>query len=483
MQYLSDKTAITRKTNLLGTAVLLYIFIITITGCEKTESFRNETRIEGKISFIDVLNARALILGGEESQLKSDGGLNVAPGSSLFKITEDGVVQEIKYWQIDTIYIETETGIRVETDSLELTTIIYPVYIFEASDNYLIICFDEENENDPTHPYEHDFLIRKSDGAVFELPPGRRPETRWTHYNQMFRNEDASVLIQQDTDENIYFLGGGDIQKLSTQNPDHLTIHQLTTGGHTGEGVMNYRVNGDGHIVFNSGGISTPSSTRVRFGGGGLAYPEKNIVPFWLGFDNSFYYSYKPEYSPGGANYPVIEKLVVGSGEITHQPVGAVAHPDAEHTSLMRSFIFKIRNANKIVVMGFGTDMWQGGQMAAEVYNSEGIIKPFKTGDLGITSINIGVSSDNFYYVSGLDGNQPVLLKVDPSGFPHQAEHLLPKGSHDIYKMVVTQDDYVVFHALRMSDGNVITGEISPAGVVTELEDIGTGVLQLVQIQ
>ena len=121
--------------------------------------------------------------------------------------------------------------------------------------------------------------------------------------------------------------------------------------------------------------------------------------------------------------------------------------------------------------------------MGAEVYNNEGTVKAFSTDALGITSISIGVSSDNYYYISGMDGNQPVLLRVDPSVFPHQAEHLLPRGSHDIYKMVVTSDDFVAFHALRMSDGNIIIGEISPSGVVTELDDIGTEVIQLVRIQ
>ncbi|MGF1586825.1 MAG: hypothetical protein ACFCUM_15990, partial [Bacteroidales bacterium] len=400
---------------LIKTAVFIgFLLMTTLTACEKTDSFRNETRIEGKMSFLDIINARALVLGEGKGKLKSDGDLQAGPGSSLFKITEDGVIQEIKYWQIDTIYIETEDGVDIKIDSIELTTVIYPVYIFEASDDYLIICFDEEKEGESL-PYEYDFLIRKSDGAVYELPPGRRPLTRWSHYNQMFQNEEASVLIQQDLDENIYYLGGGDIQKLSTQNPDNLTLHQLTTGGQSGEGVMNYRVNRDGHIIFNSGGISTSSVTKIRLSSGGLKYPEKEIVPFWRGFDNNFYYSYKPEYSAGGNNYPVIEKLSVNNEDVSYEKIGSVVHPDAEHTSLMNSFILKVKNSNKIMALGFGTDKWQGGIMAAEVYNSESTIKAFTTSELGITTIKKGRSSDNFYYLSGLDGNQPVLLKVDPS--------------------------------------------------------------------
>jgi hypothetical protein len=459
------------------------LLLMTLTGCEKTERFRNETRVEGRISFLDILNARSLILGGQEGALKSDGTLSVAPGSSLFKITEDGVIQEIRYWQIDSVYIETEEGIEIEIDSTELTTIIYPVHIFDAAEDYLIICFNEENEGDPHHPYEYDFLIRKSDGAVYELPPGRRPETRWTHFNRMFANEDASVVIQHDEQEYIYMMGAGDIYKLSTRNPDNLTMHQLTTGGNTGEGVMNYRVNGEGHIVFNSGGISTPRVTRVRFSNGGLAFPETDIVPFWVGFDNNFYFSHTPVFQGGEFSFPIIERMKMENGQIISETVGSITHPDAEYTYLRGSCMFKLKNLNKIVALDLSHESAHKNKIVAEVYNNEQTVKAFSLDELGITAINIGVSSGNYYYLSGLDGNQPVLLKVDPSVYPHTSEHLLPRGSHDIYKMVVTSDDYVAFHALRMSDGNIIIGEITSGGAVTELEDIGTGVMQLVRIQ
>ncbi len=471
---------ITGLPSILG-PVLLILFMAAA-GCEKGDNFRNETRVEGRISFLDVMNARALILGGEEGMLKSDG-TSVAPGSALFKITEDGVIQEIRYWQIDTIYIETEDGIEIEIDSVELTTIIYPVHIFNADDNHLIICFDEEKEGDPFHPYQYDYLIRKSDGAVFELPPGFRPETRWTHYNQMFANEDASVVIQHDEAGYIYYLGKGDIQKLSTQNPDNITLQALTTGGHTGEGVMNYRVNGQGHIIFNSGGISTQGSTRIRFQSGGLAYPEKKLNPYWRGFDNNFYFAYTPDYEPGRSMLPVIERIGIDNGDVTYDQVGVIEHPNAWHTHVAGSYIFKLRNLDKIVVMELRDHMEREGKVVAEVYNTDQQVKAFAMAELGITSINIGISSDNYYYLSGMDGNQPVLLRIDASVFPHRAEHLLPRGTHDIYKMVVTSDDFVAFHGLRMSDGNIIIGEISPSGVVTQLDDIGTEVIQLVRIQ
>lgn len=483
-------TIFKKKVKLLPVAAIAFktalfsMLIATFVSCEKdADSFRHETRVSGKVSFLDVLDARALIIGGEESSLKSDGPVSVAPGSSLFKVTEDGVIQEIRYWQIDTVYIETEKGTDIEIDSVEMTTIIYPVHVFNVTDDYLIVSFNEENEDDIYHPWEYDFLVRKSDGAVYEMPPGRRPVTYFSHFNQMFANEDVSSAIQSDLHGNVYFMGAGDIYKLSLLNPQNLTLEQLTTGGNTGEGVMNYRVNGDGHIVFSSGGISTQSVTRIRYNGGGLAYPEKSIVPYWVGFDNNFYFSYTPPYSLQESMMPVIGKMQIENDQVNYETTGIIDHPESELTYLESSYIFKMKNINKIVVMQLKDNMEERGKVVAEVYNSEGSIRAFPMSELGLTSIKIGISSDNYYYITGMDNNQPVILKVDPSIFPHSAEHLVPKGELDIYEMVVSADDYITFHGLRMSDGKTITGTISPDGTVNEMEEIGTAIMQLAKIQ
>lgn len=448
-------------------------------GCEKSESFRNEVRVEGKLSFLDIIDARGLVLGSSGDNTK----MNNPGETSLFKITTDGVIQEITYWQIDTLYIETENGTEIVLDSIAISQILYPVHIFDADENHLIVCFDMINEENPAYPYEFEYLVRKSDGAVFELPLGYRPQTRWTHYNQMFGNENSSVLIQRDNDGYIYYLGKGDIQKLSVQDPVNVTFQSLTTGGHTGEGVSNYRVNGEGHIIYNSGGISTAGGTRIRFNHGGLAYPEKNIVPFWTGFDNHFYYSYTLPYQIDAPSYPIIERLAFNNGMIDYQPVGIIDHPSANLTYIGGSMIFKMQNINKIVVMQFHDHMAIDGKVVAEVYNDDMQVRAFSMEELGITTVNIGIASDNHYYLSGMAGNQPILLKVDATGYPHIARHLLPMGSHDIYQLAVTSDDYVFFHALRMSDGNTIVAQISPQGDVTVMEDTGTEIIQLVQIQ
>lgn len=464
--------------------ILLGAFVIlAFTKCTNDDDhFLEETRVEGNLTSLDIMNSRALLLGAHASMMKSEQIQSDAEGNSLFKITEDGVIQEIRYWQIDTIYTDTEEGRKVEIDSIELTNTFYPAHIFNAGDDHLIVCFDKVSEEDPNTYFELEYLVRKSDGAVFQLPLGYRPVTRWNHYNQMFKNEDYSTLIQKDEAGYIYFIGKDDLVKIDVQTPENITFQQITSSNMAGEGVCNFRVNGSGHIIFNSEGISTPLVSKIRYNNGGLAYPEKDITPFWLGFDNNFYFAHTPSYQAGVSSMPIIEKLTIDNGKINYDTLGVINHAEAELTYLNDSYIFRMKDINKIVLMDFSDHMAKRGDVVAEVYNSESLIKAFSMSELGITEINIGICSDNYYYLAGLDGNQPVLLKVDPSTYPHQAQQLVAKGAYDIYKMTVTSDDYVMIHALRMSDGNIVISQISPSGEVTQMEDIASEIIQLVQI-
>ncbi len=463
--------------NVIVIPILMALIMLSV-SCEKeSDSIRNEWKVEGGIGFLDVLNARSLIITGG-SNLKSSG-LEPGPGTSLFKITEEGVFQEIKYYRIDTIYVETEEGIKTELDSVELTQKIFPVHVFNVTEDYLIACFDEENPGGL--PFEYNFLVRKSDGAVFTLP-GYRPTIRPYYWNfgqgKMFGNEDGSEVIQHDNEGNVYFLAVWAIYKLSLQDPDNLTFQRLTADGSSGSGVDNFRVNGPGHIVY------TANGTRYRYNSGRLAYPSKGVLPYWVGFDNNFYHAERETYTPGGEGYPMVERITLDNSqdEPVYDQIGLVVHPESVYTSAQGSFMFRLKNHNKIVLARFGDDMGQVGRLVTEVYNDEMQVRTFAMEDLGITDINFGGNSDNYYYLAGMDGNQPVLVKVDPSTFPHTATYLVPRGELDIFNMVVSSDDVITFHALRMSNGRTIIGEISTSGNITEYEEMGNEVMQLVKL-
>lgn len=472
------------KTNIarfsaIGIMLPVMMIMLSLNSCDKeNDSFRNERAVEGRISFLDIIDAKSLIIAPGSGMLKSGGNIKSAPaGNSLFKITENGFFEEIKYYRVDTIYIETEEGVEMQIDSTELTDVIYPVQVVNATDEYIIATFYEEQEDDQYHPFEYHYLARKSDGAVFSLP-GQMPRliNEYNHYHNMFRNE-GHASIQTDQDGNIYYIGGWTIYKLDIRDPENLTLEALTAETTSGAGANNFRVTNEGNIAFLSDGV------MFRYNTGRLQYPEKPIGPFWKGFDNKLYHEFKPEITFDYPGYPFIERITFENEDASFEEVGMIDHPDAEYSSVVAAHIFKLKNLNKIIIAGLGEDMWQGGMACAEVYNDEMEVKGFSLADLGLTSVNIGMNSDNYYYLAGMAGNQPSLIRVDPSGFPHVATDLIPKGELDIYKMIVSADDVVTFHAQRMSTGNIIIGEISPSGVITELENIGSDVMQLIRVQ
>jgi hypothetical protein len=468
-------------------SMIAITLMLTTPGCIRdSENIKPSWRITGGINHLDIANARSLVIAGGDGETKSGASLQSdEPGISLFKITDDGEFEEIKYYRIDTLYIETDEGTVFGLDSVDISDIVQPVALFNISAGYMIACFEQQKEGDPHNPYQYNYMVRKSDGAAFDLP-GRRPtfaEQSWSH-GRMYSNEYGSHLIQADSEGNIYYIGNWVIYKLDIRDPGNITREQLTVETLPGEDASNFRVNGQGHIIFNSGGMSTPESASFRFNSGTLQNPEKTLSPYWVGFDDNFYTSQEPDYTDNDPGYPVIERINLENEDPVYEQIGIIDHPDAGYTSLKGSYMFRIKNHNKIIALAFNDDNEQQVDVVAEVYNDEMEVKSFGMAHLGVSEISFGASSANYYYLAGRDDFQPVLVRVDPSVFPHRAEYLVPKGELDIFSMVVSADDVVTFHALSMSGGgSIVIGEISPGGMITIHEKTGTEPMQLIRLQ
>ena len=454
------------KLSTIALAILIAMFSL---SCNKDENIDEiKTEKQGALSFLDIIDAKSLIIGQSQlnSTLKNGNQENTPQGLGLFKITEDGVYQEIPYYRIDTIYTETDGIITFELDTVELTSIIYPKAIFKATSDYIIACFVE-----PITINEYNYLVRKSDGAVFELPGNTPtyPDETW-RYGSIFQNENGSNLIQIDKDDNIYYLGNWKVNKISTINPDNLTYQVLTSDI---EPIMCFIIDDVGNLVYPIDG-----KYKIRLNSGSINYSEPNAFAYWLGLDNHFYYDYRDN------TILSIGKVSFEGSNITYNNIGIITHEYMGGSKLSSGFFFKMKTLNKIVIISGNFEGSLNPVLVVnEVYNSENELKSFLLSDLGLTEIGIGISSENFYYLSGMFNNQPGLIKVNPSGFPHTAVDLLPKGEFDIYKMVVSTDDELIFNALRMSDGNMVIGQISAGGMVSILQEHGNEVFQLIQLQ
>jgi hypothetical protein len=112
------------------------------------------------------------------------------------------------------------------------------------------------------------------------------------------------------------------------------------------------------------------------------------------------------------------------------------------------------------------------GQNFAEVFNPAGT--PFEIDSLKslFNEVFLVRPSLTNYYILGLRASDDLvaLYKVDAA--THTPAPLLVEDDFETYRFVVSKDDTVYFHALRSSDGAVITGIIDSSGNVSIINEL-----------
>ena len=453
---------------------------------ERVRGQWTETKITGNMNPLDIVGASALVIVppsvGAQGFFTS--GIE-EPTSRLFKITDNGdgmEYKEVTYTRTETVRIENEEGeIEEYEEEVDITHTVFPVAIIDLNENYFIACFNEEAD-DVMGYIEYNYLVRKHDGAVFVMPDSRPLIGTIDHvYRNMFANEDFSDFIQTDGEGNIYYLCPAEVNRLNIEDPENITYEPLTQALYQHErGVYNYRVNSQGHIKYfhlsDSGSLQV--LVRINQDPPSLIYFFPDDIPFWVGFDGEIYRE----------KDGVIKRLRIFSN--THPPyelenVGTleISDPDTEYVCFEEPYIFKISNSTQIITVGSYANGRGDHLLVAEVYDST---RTFRLSELGLSSIKMGINSDKYYYLAGLNhSNVPVLIRVDPAEYTPENHHeymTLLEG-YDIYKMSVSSDDVVTFNAQRLSPMSIVLGQVSDPDNETIIEENAPQVHQLVQIQ
>ena len=124
--------------------------------------------------------------------------------------------------------------------------------------------------------------------------------------------------------------------------------------------------------------------------------------------------------------------------------------------------LLKIKNKDKVIAISDGEYIY-------EFFNAYGKVRSISMTEFGLRSMKFGVSSDNFYYVVGLnDVGKATLLKINPTD---DSLEVLINGEFDIYKLDVSPNDEIVFNALSMADGKNVIGEIDATGEIKILNE------------
>ena len=392
-----------------------------------------------KFSKLAIIDAKTLFIAPAGS-----GSRTVTSVDKLFKITEDGYVQEVDYFD--------ESG---EVVSL----ITEPTAIYNVNEIYIIICFGS---------YEG-YLIRKTDGSVYSLINVGIP-----HVQLQFGSFKNATKIQTDLNGNIYYQSTSTgeastvkLIKINVADPSNLTAISYLPDTDIPSGFL---VTAEGHVVYNYG---TGFSNRIKKANGGLFnLPTGGWLTFWIGLDGKIHYMDQSDIN----NIKATTVNIDSSYNISTTFVAGVNVSSSVNC-------YQIRFPTRIILVET--------EISATVVGLPGIIKeienpanvPRKITLSGIDLINNCGQSNTYYYLSGNDSSgTPVLVKVNP--IDDSVSNLITPGLYDIYSMIVGDDDAITFNALRMSNGAKVIGKIDSLGNVTIIDEIlNTEVISLERIK
>lgn len=360
--------------------------------------------------------------------------LFIAPGSAkrLFKITDENYIIEVTY--------EDENG-------EPMTMKKEPVSIYNIDDNYMIICFGLDDYN-----IDEGYLVRKNDGAVFSLENAGFPFVQPNHFKNdktVYTDSSGNIYYRTALQEPGYIIA--ELVKLNTENMDSIT---KTTYSPTEEHVEGFIVDKNGSAPY-YGRLKTEISGsktifRIRKANGGLYNLPSGTTNFWLGLDGVSYF-------------------LNSSGKIQKMSINSSYNVELiEYGSAYGPFYYNTYNSYKLALKDriIIVDTSQG--EIYEVYNPSEQPREINLTSSPIPTIRCAVASDNYYYLSGTDGeNKAVLIQVNATDDSWTS--LYAADTYDIYTMSVSSFDILLFNALRMSDGIKVIGEINATDSPAEL--------------
>jgi hypothetical protein len=350
--------------------------------------------------------------------------------NKLFKITDNGYVQEIEY------NYEDENGNPITSNE-----VLTPKSIFVLNTDYLIVSFFGSN-----------YLVNSSTGACYaytnDLP--------YPDQNEKFYNGE---YIASDNNGNIYFInsngGPGSVKKLSVSDPNNISIVTASVSSDT---VRLFGVDKDGNIAYEGKDSGNNGVLRYRNNTGSLQVlpgsTNLSFTTFWTGLNGKLYYY---NLSNTGTYIKEIASPFSISDYGNNGWVGVGFNPSIGIAGLLT-----IKNKNLII--GYN----QSG--AVELYNeTQNNATAIPYSGFNLASSKFGIASDDYYYLAGTSTGSPtaVLLRIDPSDNTYTT---LINGQYDIYKMSVGNDEVITFNAIRMADGAIVIGQISSSGVIEILD-------------
>tara|TARA_B100000470_G_C19747502_1_gene372168 strand:+ start:176 stop:1099 length:924 start_codon:yes stop_codon:yes gene_type:complete len=227
-----------------------------VASCADVPEEYSDTNTSEKLSstndlqYIDIANAKSLFISNSTGRTSSR--LLGNKGNKLFKLTEDGAVEEVEY---------------KDEDNKTHTITSSPIAVDVVDENYIVFSFGSGVRN-----INSCYLTNKETGTVYVLGDNESASKSKCPLPQESR--DKKILT--DGKGNLYYryYGGEDgsrysIRQVNYSNPENIVATQYTDDD---ESIENFVVDSEGNTAYNT-------------------LPTTNYKVFWIGFDGKIKYN------------------------------------------------------------------------------------------------------------------------------------------------------------------------------------------------
>jgi hypothetical protein len=403
-----------------------------------------------ELAMLDLSDAQALLVASSSSGSISS---PVSSGNAtLFKIDSNDVLHEVAFIDGKGNYFPTSD---IET-----------LYVEDLSSEYIFLSVWKDNGQ------HYGILVRKSDGAVFSSNEAGRTN-KWI-------GRFATGLDKNVADGRFYYVfwqSTDELRRIDVSDPNNIIddlvspAPEIVSFSHLDDLV----VDPDGNALFSSKNTSTnEQKVRLVKNSGAiddlsdlLTIHANGFVSNFLGPDGKLYSISRSDFSDDKYHTPILRILINEDDPATVETFAILESIAPSRVGGFRSW-GSITEFTYLPEKVIATD----GQYFAEVYNPAGT--PYEIDSLKslFNEVFLVRPSLSNYYILGLRASDDLvaLYKVDAA--THTPALLLLEDDFETYRFTVSEDDTVYFHALRSSDGAVVTGIIDSSGNVSIINEL-----------
>lgn len=413
-----------------GMLLVFGITSITLNSCSNDDGSSDENgdkkNTNNSLSAITIQNTKALFISTSNVGSKLYGVKSSSISGKNTSNTEE--IFEIKYLNSD--------GEEIQKSN--------PAYIYNLKDfiilgfgtNYLI-----------NSGFEEAYLIKKTDGKVFEIPKNYMPHVVGNKYNYLRQYLNTENKIQEDENNNIYYTTypNQKILKVSLNTPSSLQFQEISA---VNDVVYGFCVDGKGNIHYGYYDSNTQNyKYRYRKSEGNFvntSFPQSQYYNrIWTGTDGVMYSA-----KMNTADDSYLGKIQDGSfSEIKHSNMNINDWKFGDVFNVKGKIIYTYYEYNPNKFFNFSNEM-EFAEISCSVkanYVLNNDLYNFDKATFALTLINV------------LNGNTSVVYDLDETKL----------GNYDIDKIINVDQDGVTFSAVDLSNGQYVVAKISTANLVT----------------